>query len=227
MNKRIIQIMVLVLLLIFSISSIQNDKYYNDAFKPFPFSKANKSPFSVFLASICGFKSLVADYLWMDIVQYLGDKTKQKENCDQLYAKTLDLVTIDPNYTYAYLATSGMLLFEMKETDKAIELIQLGIKNNPKYWQLNLYLAAYTYSKSGNIKMAVNNIEIAVKQEVHPPLLERMLSSMYLKLADNEKERNYWMKKAASLWLYMYSESEDKISRQYAKERLEKAGLFK
>lgn len=227
MKNKIIQITLLVLVLIITIESIQSDVFYNNNFKNTPISKIKKSPFYIFLSSISGFKVLVADFLWMDIVQYLGDKTKAEERYKELYPKVVDLINIDPNFTYAYLAVSGMLLFELNETDKAIELVQTGIKNNPKYWQLSLYLAAYTYSKAGNIRMAVNNIETAVIQEDHPPLLERMLSSMYLKLAENEKERNFWMKKAVNLWLYMYSESKDKVSRQYAKDRLEKLGLLK
>lgn len=226
-NKRIIQIILIGLLLIFNISLIQNDTFYKSTFKPFPFSNAKKPPLYLFFASISGFKSLTADFLWIDIVQYIGNKKNKNDKYKDLYPKVIDLVTIDPNYTYAYLGVSGMLLFEMQEPDKAIELIKLGIKNNPKFWQLNLYLAAYTYSKAGNIKMAVNNTEMAVNQEGHPPLLERMLSSMYLKLAENKKESSYWMGKAVNLWWYMYFKSPDKLSKSYAKEHLGKLNLLK
>jgi len=43
-------------------------------------------------------------------------------------------------------------MFERKDAEKAIDLIKLGIEKNPKYWQLNLYLAAYSYKNSATSK---------------------------------------------------------------------------
>lgn len=226
LNKSILQIILTVLLLISSVILIQQDNFYKLNFKLFPFLESQKN----FLFPVLGFKTITADILWMDIIQYVGDKEKAKENYHKLYPKTLELIKVDPNFTYAYLLTSGMLMFEekLKDPDKAIELIKDGIKHNPKYWQLSLYLAAYTYSKAGNIKMALFNIENAVYQEGHPPMLERILGSMYLKLADEEKAyKHEWLKKAINLWLHMYEHPSEKLNKTYAEEHLKKYGLIK
>ncbi|MFH1823863.1 MAG: hypothetical protein ABH873_01380 [Candidatus Firestonebacteria bacterium] len=164
----------------------------------------------------------------MDIIQYIGDKENTKTKYKELYSKVTNLTTLDPNFTYAYLATSGMLMFELKETDKAIELIKKGIENNPKYWPLNLYLAAYTYSKAGNLRMAVHNIESAVMQAGHPPMLERILGNMYVKLSETEKSyKDFWMGKAKNLWWYMYHHPSEELNKKYAEEHLKKYGFMK
>jgi len=217
-----------IILFIFSLILIQSDNFYKLNFKEFSFSEIKQNPFYVIFSSMCGFKILVSDFLWMDIIQYIGDRNNAKTNYKELYPKTMNLITIDPNFTYAYLAVSGILMFELKEIDKAIELIKKGIENNPKYWQLNLYLAAYTYSKGGNIKMAVHNIEIAVIQEGHPPMLERILGNMYVKLSEIEKPyKDFWMEKAKNLWWYMYHHPLEELNKKYAEEHLKKYGFMK
>jgi tetratricopeptide (TPR) repeat protein len=222
------QILALVILLILVISLIQTDNFYKNNFNPFPVSKAKTIPFYTSLSALSGFKVLVADFLWMDIVQYIGDKENEKIKYKELYPKVSNLITVDPNFTYVYLAASGMMLFELNEPDKAIELIKTGIQNNPRYWQLNLYLAAYTYSKLGNPKMVVHNIESAIEQEGHPPMLERILGSMYLKLAMQEKtNEKFWLKKAVTLWLNMYAHPLEKLNKTYAEDHLRKFGLLK
>ncbi len=216
------------LLLLTSTLLIHQNNFYRENYKPFPFATVKKEPFYSFLASISGFRVLVADVLWMDTVQYVGDPVNAGENYKQLYTKARNLITLDPNFTYPYIAVSGILFFSMNEKDKAIELIKYGINNNPGYWQLSLYLAAYTYAKADNIRMVIHNIESAVKQEAHPPMLERILGSMYLKLSKKEPANNkFWTGKAVKLWLEMYEHPSEPENKKYAETHLREAGLLK
>ena len=208
--------------------TIENNAFYKKNFKSFPFKESKKDPFYVFLSSISGFRILVSDFLWMDAVQYLGDLENGKENYKQIYPKARDIITLDPNFTYPYIAVSGILFFELNEKDKAIEFIKYGIEQNPNYWQLSLYLAAYTYSKDDNLRMVVLNIKSAIKQENHPPMLERILGSIYLKLAKKEpKNKDFWMGEAIKLWAEMYEHPSEPENRVYAEEKLRKAGILK
>ncbi len=216
------------LLLVTGVNLLHQNTFYQNNYKSFPFAAAKKDPFYAFLASVSGFRILVADILWMDAVQYIGDLENAKEQYKQLYPKTRDIITLDPNFTYPYIAVSGILFFSMNEKDKAIELIKYGIEQNPKYWQLNLYLAAYTYAKADNIKMAIHNVESAIKQENHPPLLERILGSMYLKLSEKDRaNKKFWTGKAVSLWLDMYEHPSEPENRKYAESHLKEFGLLK
>ncbi|MCX5776334.1 MAG: hypothetical protein NTX32_01680 [Candidatus Firestonebacteria bacterium] len=216
------------ILLAGSITLIHKDSYYKQQFKEFPFKEAKKEPFYLFLASISGFRSLIADFLWMDAIQYIGDRENGKEKYKQIYPKAKDIITLDPNFTYPYIAVSGILFFELGEKDTAIEFIKFGIKNNPDYGKLKLYLAAYTYSKDDNLRMTALYIKAAIKEEDHPPMLERILGSIYLKLAGKEPEqKNFWTGEAIKLWAEMYEHPSEPLNRTYAESRLKRFGVIK
>ncbi|MFH1073529.1 MAG: hypothetical protein V1752_00415 [Candidatus Firestonebacteria bacterium] len=216
------------LLLVVTVGTIHETPFYKQKYKAFPFKEAKKDPFYVFLSSISGFRVIVADFLWMDAVQYLGNLENEKEKYKQIYPKAKDIITLDPNFTYPYIAVSGILFFELNEKDTAIEFIKYGIKNNPNYWQLSLYLAAYTYSKDDNLRMVVHNIKSAIKQENHPPMLERILGSIYIKLAKKEPaNKDFWRREAIKLWAEMYKHPSEPENKVYAEEKLRKAGILK
>ncbi|OGF49083.1 MAG: hypothetical protein A2231_04585 [Candidatus Firestonebacteria bacterium RIFOXYA2_FULL_40_8] len=216
------------LLLTVSVQTINNSSFYVNNYKTFPYKEAKKDPFYVFISSISGFRVLIADFLWMDAVQYLGDRENGKEKYKQIYPKTKDIITLDPNFTYPYLAVSGILFFELNEKETAIDLIKYGIEKNPHYGQLRLYLAAYTYSKDDNLEMVAYNIKSVIKEKDHPPMLERILGSIYLKLAKKDaKNSKYWMKEAVKLWADMYEHPTEPLNREYAERQLTRFGFLK
>jgi len=47
--------------------------------------------------------------LWMDVIQYIGDPITQRQINNDLLPKTMRLIEVDPNFTYAYLTVSGLL----------------------------------------------------------------------------------------------------------------------
>jgi tetratricopeptide (TPR) repeat protein len=217
-----IRLSIMLILVIISMAFVSSDNFYKSAFKPASYSMMKSSVNGLFF-SVAGFRTVTADFLWMDIIQYIGDRENSKTQYKELLPKTMRLIEVDPNFTYSYLTISGILMFELKDEEKAIELIKKGIENNPRYWQLNLYLAAYSYKKLGNFKMTVYNIENAVNQEGHPPMLERILGSMYLKMMEVEPaNKKFWMGRAVNLWLYMYNKPLEPLNRTYAEQELKK-----
>ena len=162
----------------------------------------------------------------MNVVQYIGDKENASNQYSKFYSMAKEIVSIDPNFTYMYLAGSAIMMWDTKQVDEAVEFVQEGIKNNPTYWPLNLYLAAFTYSKANKFRHLVSTIETAVKMDGHPPMLERILGNLYVKLSEIEsKNTDFWLAKAKNLWLDILYNSSDKANIQYAKEHLEKFKL--
>jgi tetratricopeptide (TPR) repeat protein len=234
-NKRLFPILLSAALAVGSAVYLNSTVFYREAYKPYPFKETKSIPSYALLFSASGFRASVADFLWMDIVQYIGDKENAKTRYKDLYKKITDLSNVDPNFTYVYCSASGIYFFELNEPDRAIELIRKGIENNPKYWVLNLYLAAYTYRRkwdtSGDLsdfKNAVRNVETAVKEEGHPPMLERILGSLYLKLAEiDPKNKKTWLRKSVLLWLDMYEHPTEEPNKEYATQKLKDFGLLK
>jgi len=107
----------------------------------------------------CGFEGLIADFYWMRSLQYVGDKLVKSNdefiNIDNLtnlnprllypYLKTA--TDLDPGFIMAY--TYGALVLPAIDPQKAIELTNKGIANNPTAWRLYQHLA-YIYWRMGN-----------------------------------------------------------------------------
>lgn len=166
------------------------------------------------LASIFGIRTIAADFKWIETIQYIGDIINEKGNYGKFYPLLKQVVKFDRNFTSAYLTGSAILIWQLNRDKEGMEFIQDGIRNNPNYWQLNLYLAAFTYYKAQEYKKMIIFIEEAVKREGHPSVLERILGNFYVKT--NE------MQKARILWWWMYYNSNDAKNRKYAEENLKK-----
>jgi tetratricopeptide (TPR) repeat protein len=173
---------------------------------------------SVFAGGLIGYRYLSADLLWIDTVQYIGNNKNSQEGFKKFYYYIKQITSIDPNFTYAYIFGSSILMWQLYKTDEAMEVIRSGIENNPEYWQLNIYLAAFTYFKSNEFKKMVVYLEHALAMENHPAMLERILGNIYEKIEENEKARQ--------LWWWMWYNTKDIENKKYAGKRLKEKGYW-
>lgn len=103
---------------------------------------------------------LMADVYWTRAVQYYGSKGERREqNLDSLWP-LLDLTTtLDPNLIPAYRFGSTFLAEARPvgagSPERAIELIERGIRENPEYWRLYQDLGnTYYFALRDNEKAA-------------------------------------------------------------------------
>lgn len=88
-----------------------------------------------------GYTGLLADIYWTRAVQYFGWKHKQREMDYHLLYPLLDITTeLDPHLIAAYRFGSNFIAQPPPngagEPDKAVALVERGIKNNPNEWRL-------------------------------------------------------------------------------------------
>src|SRR5581483_11501661 len=88
-----------------------------------------------------GYTGLVADIYWTRAVQYFGGKHKDRSSAYKLLGPLLELTTdLDPKLIVAYQFGATFLAQNPPEgagmPDKAVELVEKGIQNNPNDWHL-------------------------------------------------------------------------------------------
>lgn len=88
-----------------------------------------------------GYTGLMADIYWTRAVQYFGWKHKHREMDYHLLYPLLDITTeLDPKLIAAYRFGAPFIAQPPPngagEPDKAVELIERGIKHNPTEWRL-------------------------------------------------------------------------------------------
>lgn len=88
-----------------------------------------------------GYTGLMADIYWTRAVQYFGHKHFLHENDYRLLGPLLDITTtLDPHLLVAYQFGSVFLAQKPPngagEPDKAVDLVERGIRENPGHWRL-------------------------------------------------------------------------------------------
>lgn len=168
--------------------------------------------FSHILGVSFGFRSLLADFEYINFLQYYGNFENRKTGYSEVYSYIDSITDADPHFTFAYIYGSAILGFNVKRYDEAIRIIQKGLKFNPRIWRLRLYLGALTFSELGDKAKYVKYLEEAMKFDDHPQMIETLLGNIYAQYKEPDEVALYWSR--------IYKNSKHADSRKWAKEKL-------
>lgn len=160
-----------------------------------------------------GYSGLLADIYWTRAVQYFGSKHLQRSTRYDLLYPLLDITTdLDPQLIVAYQFGSIFLSQKPPEgagqPDKAVALVEKGIRENPTYWRLYFTLGFIHYLDRRDYKAAQQAFE---KGSEIPGALPWM-KVMAAKMAENAEDINT----ALTLWQAVYDTTQDPTTRDTA-----------
>ncbi len=134
-----------------------------------------------------GFESLMADWYWMQSLQYIGGKMVKNASED---LNMDDLRSLNPGLLYPYLDTAtdldphfiapysyGAVVLPAIDPEKAIAIAKKGIANNPNEWRLYQQLG-YIYWKLGQYETAAESYDNGSKVPGAAPFMALMAASM-------------------------------------------------
>jgi hypothetical protein len=164
-----------------------------------------------------GYSSLLADIYWTRAVQYFGTKhIKHSMRYDLLYP-LLDITTdLDPNLIVAY--QSGSIFLAQQPPDgagqpeRAVSLLQKGIRQNPTHWRLYFTLGFVHYLDRHDYKAAQKAFATGADVPGALPWM-RVMAARMAEDADN-------INTAMALWQAVYETSLDKTVRDTAQKHL-------
>ena len=174
------------------------------------------SPKALKRASL-GYDGLLADIYWTRAVQYFGLRLHNQTGSYNLLAPLLEITTqLDPHLIVAYEFGASFLAppppIGAGQPDRAIQLMEYGIQNNPNDWKL-YYALGFVYSM--NLKdypKAADAFERGSKVPNAHPFLRVLAAQM----AEHAGDFNT----ARMLWSATYQNSQDKQIRANAVEHL-------
>ncbi len=168
-----------------------------------------------------GFEGLMADWYWMRSLQYIGGKLIKSNaefvNIDDLsnlnprllYPMLQNATDLDPHFIAAY--SYGAVVMPAIDKEKAIEIAQKGIANNPTEWRLYQYLG-YIYWKIGRYDLAADTYERGSEIAGAPPFMRLMAASM--------KTEGGSRTTAREIFRQMLADSDDPMVKLTAERRL-------
>jgi tetratricopeptide (TPR) repeat protein len=165
-----------------------------------------------------GYDGLFADIYWTRAVQYFGSKHVTRTATDyKLLSPLLEITTaLDPKLIVAYEFGASFLPPKPPEgagqPDKAITLLDGGIRTNPDNWKLYYDLGFVYYMDLKDYARAAEAFERGSKvPKAHP-----FLRAMAARMAQHAGE----IQTARMLWQATYATTQDDLIRQNAAEHL-------
>lgn len=145
-----------------------------------------------------GFEGLIADWYWMQSLQYVGNKIINNPDANislddlnalnprLLYPYLDNATTLDPHFIAPY--SYGAFVLPAIDKEQAIKICLKGIENNPDNWYLYHQLG-YIYWKTGNYKKAEEIYTKGSRIKGAPPFMELMAANMKTEGGSTETAR--------------------------------------
>jgi tetratricopeptide (TPR) repeat protein len=164
-----------------------------------------------------GYDGLMACIYWTRAVQYFGYRHHNFAASYNLLAPLLEITThLDPHLLVAYEFGTSFLAPKPPhgagEPERAIELMQYGIENNPDNWKLYYDLGFVYYMELKDYKKAAETFE----RGSHIPNAHPFLKVMAAQMAQHAGE----YETARMLWSASYQSTQDLQVKENALEHL-------
>jgi hypothetical protein len=174
------------------------------------------SPTVIKRASL-GYDGLIACIYWTRAVQYFGSRHHFSAESFDLLAPLLEITAhLDPHLIVAYEFGSSFLSPKPPngagQPERAIELMQYGIENNPDNWRLYYDLGFVYYMELRDYKNAAETFE----RGSHVPNAHPFLKIFAAQMAQHAGE----YQTARMLWSATYQTTQDEQIKQNAFEHL-------
>jgi tetratricopeptide (TPR) repeat protein len=164
-----------------------------------------------------GYSGLMADIYWTRTVQYFGSRHYRSAQSYDLLAPLLEITThLDPHLLVAYQFGASFLAPKPPsgpgQADRAVQLIEYGIQNNPNEWKLYYDLGFVYYMELKDYAKAEEAFERGSRVPNAHPFLKLFAAQMAQHAGEYETAR--------TLWIATYQTSKDEHIRSNAVEHL-------
>ena len=164
-----------------------------------------------------GYTGLLADIYWTRAVQYFGQKHQEEELDYDLLYPLLDITTdLDPHLIIAY--EFGSVFLSQKapsgagHPDKAVALVEKGIRANPEYWRLYFTLGYIHYFDRKDYKAAREAFQTGSEK----PGAYFWMKVMAAEMAQRAGESSL----AKEIWTRLYESTQDPMVKDNALQHL-------
>ncbi len=83
-----------------------------------------------------GYETAAADIAWLRGVQYYGEHRLTDQKFDMIGHVVEIVAELDPQFIEAYVFGAFVLAQEMKEPSRGLEILEMGLRENPTSWRL-------------------------------------------------------------------------------------------
>jgi tetratricopeptide (TPR) repeat protein len=141
--------------------------------------------------AVLGYRQVVADLLWLRVVQEIGMRQQSPEGYRWVYQATDTLTDLDPNFAYAYQAVGSVLGVWGGHPRESVAILRKGILYNPTVWELPFFLGYDYFYELHDLPSAANSFRMASELPHSPEYLPRLTARMMVQAGDPEAAREF------------------------------------
>lgn len=166
-------------------------------------------------AAVLGYEHFVADVLWIQAIQAMGERTVSEE-AGHWIAHALDVITtLDPKFVRVYEAGGIALVTLVAMPEESNRLLQKGISHNPDVWELPFLLGFNYYFELHDDLRAAEYIARASRLPQAPAYLAPFAARLYVSARNPED--------AVVFLAQVYAQTTDGNLKQILERRLKEA----
>ena len=143
-------------------------------------------------ADLTGLRVLVGHVFWFRIIQYYGDSENARDRYSRLFTYCSLAADLNPYYVPTYPFGAAPLAFHVHRPDEAIQLLERGIRANPKAVRLKLLLAAIGYQNRSEWDKVIPLLESQIGAGGAPTMLVNILANTYRSAGRYEDAIRLW-----------------------------------
>jgi hypothetical protein len=161
-----------------------------------------------------GYDNLVADWIWLQTIQYYGQHSLSDRQYKYL-GHMFDIITLlSPNFRVAYNFGALLLAHDASDISAADRLMQKGMENNPDDWALPFFRGFIIFAFDNNYRLAAKWFTISSRMPNAPEMPGRFAAFAMQKGND--------MQTARALWCEILNKSNNKTERTIAQYYIDK-----
>ena len=178
-----------------------------------------------------GFDNLVADWTFLNFLQYYGDTPVRDKTGYSLSPQYFDIITKrDPRFVDAYLFLSGTLSYQLGQPELAIKMMDRGTAAlspavSPKAFQVWRFKGLDQLLLLGDVPGSVKSHEMAAKWVEGTP--DRELAPLFQQIAAFLRKDPDSVPVRLQAWSTIYAQAaqvQDKQTQERAKQEIKKLG---
>lgn len=158
-----------------------------------------------------GYSSLLADLIYLWAIQYYSTPTvvDRFEYLDHIFSVIAEL---DPRYLDPYEIGAMIAVYEARDMDLALKILDRGLEKNPDQWIFPFQAGHYAQMITKDYSLAQHYYKKTMEINGAPPITKRLYAHAAFRTADYPT--------AWKTWLEVYENAQDKRIKKIANNHL-------